>query len=207
MLILASSSPRRRDLLRRLGVPFQVVPSEASESIDPTRPPAEKAVGLAKRKARTVAAQRDSGLVLGADTFVVLHGEVLGKPRDDEDAFSMLLALSGQVHTVVTGVALIVVGSTLEGASAISTSVRFRVLSEDEIARYIASGEPRDKAGAYAIQGLGSALIAGFDGCFTNVVGLPLCETSRLLANSGVALPMAEPVCRLPNGAACPRLV
>lgn len=207
LLILASASPRRRTLLESLGVPFRVIASEAPESLDGSLDPETQAVALALRKARAVAARLDPALVLGADTIVALDDDVLGKPRDDADAVHMLRALSGRSHVVVTGLALIDVGAGEEGAAAVSSTVRFRFLNDDTIARYVASGEPRDKAGAYAIQELGAALIAGFEGCFTNVVGLPLCETALLLQAAGVPLSTAGPVCRLPDGAPCPRAV
>ena len=114
--------------------------------------------------------------LLGADTLVVLDGKPLGKPRDDADAARMLGALSARSHDVVTGLALLQTASGTFPTASVTTRVRFRALSDDEIARYVAPGEPRDKAGAYGIQGLGGRLIAGFDGCYTNVVGLPLCE-------------------------------
>lgn len=207
MLILASASSRRRALLARLGISFRIIVSEAPETLDASLDPETQAIALALKKARAVAARLNSGLVLGADTIVALDGEALGKPRDDADAARMLRALSGRDHVVVTGVVLVDAGSGEERASAASTTVRFRPLSDDDVARYVTSGEPRDKAGAYAIQGLGGALVAGFDGCFTNVVGLPLCEASRLLETTGVPLAAAAPVCRLPDGSPCPRLV
>ena len=206
-LILASGSPRRRELLGALGLSFEVVVSDTPEPLDPSLSPESQALALAARKSRAVAAGAPGALVLGADTIVVLNGEMLGKPRDDDDAFRMLRGLSGHDHQVITGVALVDVGSSIEVASAASTTVRFRRLSDDDIARYVASGEPRDKAGGYAIQGLGATLIAGFDGCFTNVVGLPLCETSRLLEAAGLPLSASEPACRRPDGSPCPRLV
>ena len=206
-MILASASPRRRELLEKLGVPFQVVPSEAPEVFDASLDPEAQAIALALRKARTVAARLDTGLVLGGDTIVALEGVLLGKPRDDAEAAHMLRALSGREHLVVTGLAVVEPDSATEHASAVSSSVRFRPLSDDDIARYVASREPFDKAGAYAIQGIGGELVAGFEGCFNNVVGLPLCETLRLLEAAGLPLSASEPACRLPDGSPCPRLV
>jgi septum formation protein len=206
-LVLASGSPRRRDLLGRLGVPFQVAISDVSETADPALTPQEQAVALARRKARAVAHRLNSGLVLGADTIVVLDGDLLGKPRDDSDAARMLRALSGHEHRVITGIALIDASSGEEHSSSVSTLVRFRALSDEEIAAYVTSGEPCDKAGAYAIQGLGADMVAGFAGCFTNVVGLPLCETARVLKETGLSVATPAPVCRLPDGSPCPRLV
>jgi septum formation protein len=207
LLILASGSPRRRELLGRLGVPFRVVVSNVTEVADPALTPEEQTVALARRKARAVANRLDSGNVLGADTIVVLDGALLGKPRDAADAARMLRALSGQNHRVFTGMVLVDAGSGEERISAVSTTVRFRTLRDDEIAEYIASAEPHDKAGAYAIQGLGAELVAGFDGCFSNVVGLPLCETARVLQEAGLPIAAPAPVCRLPDSSPCPRLV
>ena len=189
------------------GIPFQVAVSNASEALDSSLDPVSRAVVLAQRKARAVATQRESGFVLGADTIVVQARDLLGKPKDDADAASMLRALSGRDHVVITGIALVDAGSGVEHTAAVSSTVQFRSLSDDEIARYIASGEPRDKAGAYAIQGLGAGLVVRFDGCFTNVVGLPLCETARLLDDAGLSLATTPPVCRLADGTPCPRLV
>jgi septum formation protein len=191
----------------RVGVPFRVVVSDVTEAADPALTPEKQAVALAIRKARAVANRPDAGLVLGADTIVTLNDDLLGKPLNDEDAARMLRALSGQEHRVITGIALVDASSGEEHSSVVSTTVWFRLLSDDEITAYVASGEPRDKAGAYAIQGLGAALVDGFDGCFTNVVGLPLCATARVLAEAGLLVAAPAPVCRLPDGSPCPRLV
>jgi septum formation protein len=206
-LILASGSPRRVALLSEFGVPFQTVVSGAPETIDPRRSPEAQAVALAERKARAVGRERQEGIVLGADTIVVLGGEILGKPADDADARRMLGRLSGEEHRVVTGIALVDARSGWLHSSAVSSIVRFRALREQEIERYVASREPRGKAGAYAIQGLGAGLVSTLDGCFTNVVGLPLCETARLLTTAGMTVSPTWPGCRLPDGAPCPRSV
>jgi septum formation protein len=206
-LILASGSPRRVALLGELGVPFQTVVSGAPETIDPGLSPESQAVALAERKARAVASQYQEGIVLAADTIVVLGGEILGKPEDDADARSMLRRLSGAEHRVVTGIALLDAGNGSLQSSAVSSTVRFRALGEEEIEQYVTTGEPRGKAGAYAIQGLGAGLVSTLDGCFTNVVGLPLCETARLLTAAGIVVTSTCPVCRLPDGAPCPRSV
>ena len=206
-MILASASPRRRELMERLGIPFRVIASDEPEPVDASLAPRAQVAALAERKARAVASRRQRGLVLGADTIVVRDGVLFGKPEDDVAAARMLRALSGRTHTVATGIALVDAATGSTRSSAVLTSVTFRPLSGADIASYIATGEPRDKAGGYAIQGLGARLIAGFDGCFTNVVGLPLCETARLLRYSGMDLVHAHPVCTLPNGEICPRLV
>lgn len=187
-IILASGSPRRQQLLDELGLPFRVVVSDAPETLTPGLSAAEQAILLAVRKARAVGAVLATGLVLGADTMVVLDGEILGKPVDDADAFAMLRRLSGRDHQVITGLSLVDVSSGKEHHEAVTTIVTMRDVSDAEIADYVATGEPRDKAGAYAIQGVGAALIARYQGCYANVVGLPLCTTARMLADAG-ALP------------------
>ena len=206
-LILASSSPQRIALLGELGVPFQAVASNEPETIDPRLGPDAQAAVLAERKARAVASQRQSGIVLGADTLVVHDGDLLGKPVDDADATRMLRLLSGREHRVVTGIAVVDGGTGSVNRSTVTSIVRFRALSDCEIASYVASAEPRDKAGAYAIQGLAGGLVSAPKGCFTNVVGLPLCETARLLRAAGVTIDPVWPGCRLPDGAPCPRSV
>jgi septum formation protein len=204
-LILASDSPRRRELLVQLGLPFDVVTSDEPETLTAGASPQAQAVSLAERKARTVAGTLASGLVLGADTIVALPGDLLGKPIADEDAERMLRGLSGREHRVVTGVALVDAATGVCQISAVASVVRFRLLSDDEIAAYVATDEPRDKAGAYAIQGRGANLIAAWNGCYTSVVGLPLCEVARLLTQVGVTVPASWRGCRLPNGERCPR--
>jgi len=206
-LILASGSPRRVALLGELGIPFQTVVSDAPETTDSSLSADAQAVALAERKAQAVASRREIGIVLGADTIVVLEGELLGKPVDEADATRMLRRLSGQEHRVVTGIAVVDAATGSLRTSAVSSIVRFRTLSDEEIDPYVATGEPQGKAGAYAIQALGSGLVSCLDGCFTNVVGLPLCETARLLTRAGVIVSSDWLGCRLPDGAPCPRLV
>ena len=185
-IVLASGSPRRRELLELAGVPFDVVVSDADEGTADQASPSEAACELALRKARAVASRiaDDPSLagrtVLGADTVVVVDGAVFGKPADDEQAHTMLAALSGRTHHVVTGVALVAPGR--EHVFFEETAVRFWPLDEADIADYIASGEPFDKAGAYGIQGKGSVLVEGIEGDYFNVVGLPIARTVRELA-------------------------
>ena len=184
-LVLASASPRRAELLRQLGVSFDVVPSELPEA----RPPGsarEAVTALALAKARSVARRLGSGVVLGADTAVVLEGEIFGKPRNPEEARRMLRQLGGCQHEVMTGVALVEAPAGRETVAAVVTRVLMRAYAEAEIDAYVASGEPFDKAGAYAIQGAGGALVAAVEGCYTNVVGLPLTTTRRLLEEWGI---------------------
>ena len=188
-LILASASPRRRELLSQLGIDFTVLPSLIPE-VHPVAPPAEAITAVALAKARAVA-HRVAGspltVVLGADTEVVLDGRLLGKPRDAADAVRMLGELRGRTHEVITGVALVGAGEAgPEETTAVITRVRMAEYSEAQIEAYVATGEPLDKAGAYAVQGLGGRLVAEVDGCLSNVVGLPLSTTRRLLARWGL---------------------
>jgi len=195
-LILASVSPRRRELLGLLGVPFTVVPSSYEEPPAPRHPVDLPAfvTELARNKAYAVAQHEPNALVIGADTLVSLSadgiGEPLGKPVDASDACRMLRLLSGAVHTVHTGVALyrtLPDGSvTAPLCKAVRTEVRFRALSEAMIADYVATGEPLDKAGAYGAQGYAAPFIESFHGDFYNVVGLPLCEVGHLLERGGL---------------------
>ncbi len=193
-LVLASQSPRRRELLTQLGVPHEVRPANTDESVLPGEPARDYVLRVAREKARAV----EGDLVLAADTAVVLRGEVLGKPRDAEDARRMLAALSGTAHEVLTGVCLRrdAGGTPLELDAVVSTAVRFAPLGAAEIAWYIGTGEPLDKAGAYAIQGAGGAFVLGVEGSVSNVVGLPLAETAELLRRAGHPLPWDAPAAR-----------
>jgi septum formation protein len=206
-LVLASGSSRRVALLAELGVPFQTIVSDAPETIDPGLDPEAQAVMIAERKVRAVASPLEAGIVLGADTIVVLDGALLGKPVDDADAISMLRRLSDREHRVVTGIAVVDAGTGSLRTSAVTSIVGFRALTVSEIAQYVATGEPSGKAGAYAIQGIGAGLVSNLEGCFSNVVGLPLCETARLLSAAGVAINRTWPGCWLPDGTPCPRAV
>jgi septum formation protein len=185
LITLASQSPRRRELLGQLGLALRVVPAH----VDETPAPGEAALPYARRMAREKACAVEGELVLGADTVVVLRGEILGKPRDDADARRMLRALSGQPHEVVTAVCAR--RGAREEATLVSTEVEFAPLSDEQIAWYVASGEPHDKAGAYAVQGIGGAFVVAVRGSVSNVVGLPLGETLALLSRLGYPLPWA----------------
>ncbi|NLM39075.1 MAG: septum formation inhibitor Maf [Firmicutes bacterium] len=173
-IILASQSPRRAALLRQYGLDFTIESSPAEESSEGNR--AELAVQNALRKAEAIAQKYPQALTIGADTIVVLGERVLGKPSGQHEAYAMLRSLSGQVHQVITGVAL--VGPDKTRTFAETTSVKFRDLSDDEIGAYVRSGEPLDKAGAYGIQGFGGLFVEAIHGCYFNVVGLP---TPRLM--------------------------
>jgi septum formation protein len=183
-IILASSSPRRAHLMSVLGFPFTVRESGVDEIIDEKLAPEEIARGLAFRKASTVASQLSSGIVIGADTIVVLEGKILGKPATEEEAVGMLLALSGKTHTVFTGFALVDAESKKSYISFERTEVTFRALRRDEIERYVAAGSPMDKAGAYGIQDdYGAVFVEKIDGCFYNVVGFPISKFHTALTN------------------------
>jgi septum formation protein len=186
-LLLASRSPRRADLLRTLGVAFAVIDVDIDERPLPDEHPAVYVRRLARGKAHAgFEAARGRGLpVLAADTTVVLDGAILGKPSDDAHARDMLARLAGRAHEVLTGVAVIDASGDWHD-TVVSTKVSFRALAAHEIAAYVAGGEPADKAGGYGIQGLGGALVAGIEGSYSNVVGLPLAETLALLTAADV---------------------
>lgn len=184
-IILASNSPRRRELLGQLGISFSVDPADVDERVLPEEAPETYAVRVAMDKARVAAARARSGIIIAADTIVVIGRTILGKPVDAQDAEQMLAALSGQEHAVITG---LVVMDALSGrtiARTLVTKVWFRVLSEQEITDYVATGEPLDKAGAYGIQERGALLVERIEGCFSNVVGLPLSLLTEMLREFG----------------------
>lgn len=186
-LVLASASPRRRGFLHQLGYSFEVVTPATEEKSRPGEGAADYVRRNASEKAQDVARRVAAGaVVIAADTVVVLRGRIMEKPRSESDAHGMLRALSGQVHQVITGVC--VRGPGRQGAEkvcalAVSTDVEFKELADDEIAAYIHSGEPMDKAGAYAIQGRAAYMIRQIRGSYTNVVGLPLTELEEILAD------------------------
>ncbi|MGD2125244.1 MAG: Maf family protein [Desulfobacteraceae bacterium] len=183
-LILASSSPRRKRLLEQIGLPFRSVPSKVAEKRI-TEDPSANARLLAERKARAVLYESHNNWILGADTMVVLGERILGKPEDHDDAQSMLLQLSAKEHRVITGFCLLDPSSKMAYAEAITTLVKMKPLSEEEISAYIATGEPFGKAGSYAIQGIGSFLVEAISGSYTNVVGLPVCALIKALLATG----------------------
>lgn len=188
-IILASQSPRRSELLKQLGLNFQIKTANIDESNSMGLKASELVQYLAFEKARVVAEDssldRDS-IVIGADTVVVKEGKIFGKPRDKQDAFNMLKSLSGSWHEVMTGVAVIDVSSSKYDKSVEITRVKMKELKDENINAYINSGEPLDKAGAYGIQGLGAVLIDRIEGCYFNVVGLPISKLSDILKNYGV---------------------
>jgi len=189
-LILASSSPRRKEILEAMGLAFAVRTSNIDESLLENEQAADMVVRLAAAKATAIAA-RAGQIIIGADTVVVLNEEIFGKPVDVDDALRMLRKLSGATHQVMTGVA-VATPAGLQSTLSI-TDVRFREISHDEAHRYWQSGEPWDKAGAYAIQGRGGVFVEAIMGSFTSVVGLPVFEVARLLREAGLeTLPALE---------------
>jgi septum formation protein len=182
MLVLASASPRRQELLRSAGIAFEVQPADIPEDPLPGEGAKECAERLAREKALAVARQRPHDCVLGADTVVAVDGQILGKPSDGADAARMLRMLSGRVHLVITGVCIVASGQCSVASE--TTSVTMSEISEKEIADYVASGEPMDKAGAYAIQGIASRWIPRIEGDYSNVVGLPVALVWRMLRES-----------------------
>jgi septum formation protein len=186
-LLLASASPRRHELLARLGLPFDVRAADLDETPLPDEEPRSYVARLAAAKAQAVAgaASEPEVVAIGADTAVVVDGHLLGKPVDDADAARMLRMLSGRTHQVLTGVAVAVAGPPSVQVDVAVTEVTFASLSDDDIAWYVASGEPVDKAGAYAVQGRGAVYVTSISGSPDNVVGLPLALTRRLLEAAG----------------------
>lgn len=185
-IILASGSPRRRELLEQIGIKnYRIVSPDVDERVEGRPAPAELVEVLSRRKAQAVGERvGDAALVIAADTVVALEGTILGKPHSREEAAAMLAALSGKEHQVYTGL------TVLRGRESVTeherTAVCFRALSEGEIADYVATGEPLDKAGAYGIQGVGALLVTGIRGDYFNVMGLPVCRLGRVLRQFGV---------------------
>jgi len=192
-LVLASASPRRRDILQQLGLTFEVIESDVPEPERERERPEAYAAGLAALKAQAVAErlaeqsspQNRDAFVLGADTIVVVDDRVLGKPRDDAHAREMVSLLAGRFHEVITAVALRRVGAQEAWDIAVRTRVAFRPLSASEVERYVETGEGRDKAGSYAIQGVGTGVVRAIEGSHSSVVGLPASETIALLQQAG----------------------
>jgi septum formation protein len=182
-LVLASRSPRRAELLQRLGLQFEIVPAEIDESYVDHEMPAVHAERLAREKAFAISHQRPDALVIGSDTIVVLGSDVLGKPRDEREAVEMLVRLSGREHQVFTGVAVAHGGRVESDLERVN--VRFRSLHRRDCEAYVATGEPMDKAGAYGIQGFGSALVESIHGDYFAVMGLPVVCTLKLIERFG----------------------
>lgn len=182
-IVLASSSPRRAQLLAMLDLRFDVEPADIDERYAPGEEAAAHAERLAREKAMAVASRRSDALVIGSDTVVVLDGDVLGKPGDDDDAVRMLLRLQGREHTVATGIAIAYAGQIRSDVERVR--VRFRAFDTERARAYVATGEPMDKAGAYGIQGYGAALVERIEGDYFAVMGLPVARMIRLLESLG----------------------
>jgi len=187
-LILASGSPRRIELLKILGCKFQIISSKDEERINPRLSPIENAKRISRLKALNVASKISEGIVIAADTMVVLGKKILGKPKNKKEAEKMLRNLSGKEHRVITGLAVVNAETKKIMQDVVITKVRFRKLSKNLIDKYIATGEPLDKAGAYGIQGKASLLVESIKGDYFNVVGLPLNTLNQLLEKFGVGL-------------------
>ena len=188
-IVLASASPRRKELLKNLGLTFTVDRAEATEILNIGLKPAELAKSISLRKAQAAASRHADSIIIAADTFGVLDGVILGKPVDAHHASKMLAELSGRCHSVITGFTVIDSTTGRIVSRSVETRVYFRKLSRSEIGRYVKSGEPLDKAGAYAIQGLGALLVERIEGDYYNVIGLPLCALAEVLKRFGITLP------------------
>ncbi len=185
-IILASNSPRRRELLRQIGLDFKVCPTQTDENVLPNEKPETYAVRVASDKASVASQKVTKGIVIAADTIVVASDSILGKPADNHDAERMLLMLQGKMHLVMTGIAVMDAGTKkmLTGLSV--TKVWFRNMTKAEIKSYVETGEPMDKAGAYGIQGKGALLVDRIEGCYFNVVGLPISLLGGLLRDFNI---------------------
>ena len=187
-IVLASASPRRKDILENIGMKFKIAVASCDETIADGIKPQDAVMLLSLKKAAAVAVQfqGEKKIVIGADTVVVSNGEILTKPKDDEDAFNILKKLSGKEHSVMTGITLLRTSDAKCETVYEETKVRFKELADDEIISYIKTGEPKDKAGAYGIQGIGSMLIEKIDGDYNNVVGLPITRIYQELKKIGI---------------------
>lgn len=188
-IILASASPRRKELLNSMGLEFEVIPSQVEENIENEKFSLELIENLATEKAEEVANKITApSIVIGSDTVVVINNKILGKPKDKNDAFNMLKMLSGNTHQVVSGIAVIdtETGKTIKDS--VVSEVNFKQLSDEEINAYIKTGEPMDKAGAYAIQGLAGMFVKSINGCYSNIVGISVFKLAEMLKKIGVKL-------------------
>jgi len=185
-IVLASSSPRRRELLHSIGIPFDVQPSAVEETQQAGEDVQTYVQRLAMEKARDVATANPSDWIIAADTVVYLDRNVLEKPKDDGDAVSMLRRIRGREHVVYTGLALHCQERSYRDVRIVATRVRMTAMSDDEVGWYVATGEPMDKAGAYAVQGIGALFIESIEGNYTNVVGLPLTTLLEMMKNAGI---------------------
>jgi septum formation protein len=184
-LILASQSPRRNELLQRMGLVFDIIPSGVTENFSQDEPPREHVLRLSREKAQEVGSRYPDHWVIAADTVVAIDRMILGKPQTREEAAEMLSLLSGRDHVVLTGFSVLHLRRGMEERDAVETIVKVKSLSRDEVEWYIRTAEPFDKAGGYAIQGIGSFMIESIRGSYTNVVGLPMCELIEMLKRLG----------------------
>ena len=180
-IILASSSPRREEILKKYNFAFEIIKPDIEEIISKEDTPEQLVMSLSFRKAYSIGEKYPEAIVIGADTVVVYEGEILSKPKDPEDAFKMISLLSGKTHEVITGVSIINEATNTKIVDFEKTKVKFRKLDEDFINTYIDTKEPFDKAGSYGIQGIGALLVEKIDGCYLNVVGMPLVKLDKLL--------------------------
>jgi septum formation protein len=183
--VLASKSPRRIELLRQLGFEFDIIPSEIDEDMIQGELPHEHVIRLAEAKALEIGCRYPDRWIIAADTAVLINGSILGKPKNEDEAFDMLSRLSGQEHLVLTGVSAHHVRKGKGGRQAVQTAVKMKLLLPGEMRWYVNTGEPFDKAGGYAIQGIGAFMIESIKGSYTNVVGLPLYELIQMLSDLG----------------------
>ena len=188
-LILASGSPRRKEILRGLGLKFDIMPSHIEEKVIEGISPENLAVSLALQKAEEVAGKLEyPALVIGADTIVVLKGQIMGKPEGNQQAFEMLKKLTGKTHTVITGIAMVERVSGICLADFQTTTVKMKAVTSERLWKYVRTGEPLDKAGGYAVQGKASIFVEKIDGCFFNVMGLPVTKLDEMLSSFGIDL-------------------
>jgi len=173
-IIIASSSPRRKEILEKTGLPFIIDPSNSDEDMTQNLEPKDLAKALSLAKAKDVAKRHKNAIVIGADSIITLNGKVLGKPHTEERAIEMLTELSGSIHSAITGYTIIDTDSGKIVSDAVETKIYFRKLTQDEIKNYVATGKPLDKAGAYAIQGKGALFVEKIEGDYYNIMGLPL---------------------------------
>ncbi len=185
-IILASASPRRKELLEQIGLQFEVDPSDCAEEMQPSLQPHEQAIQLSVQKASEVAVRHSDAIIIAADTFIVFGDEIMGKAHTDKQAKEMLTALNGNSHSVITGFTVLDTEHKKQVSNSIETKVHFKKLTSKELDSYVTSKEPLGKAGAYAIQGLGAVMVKGIEGDFSNVVGLPLTAVAETLKEFGI---------------------
>lgn len=185
-IVLASASPRRKELLEQVGLKFEVEPSNYVEEMSPRLKPYELAKAISREKALAVASKRRNAIVVAADTFIVFRDKVMGKPKSEAEAKEMLMALSGKTHSVITGFTVLDTADDRIVSKSVETRIHVKRLTPEEVDAYVASGEPLDKAGAYGIQGLGAVLVDRIEGDYFNVMGLPLSALAESLKEFGI---------------------